>query len=201
MLYWWLGRRTWWIKGGRLYSIHGCNTLEIPCWYARGRWRYIKSVNWLQTAAIHFMDNGKSNEMSASNHPMRTWDEDKGSVFDGALNFKLISSTRKRNDICEPWPALFCANSSPPPLSLCTNHDFSSMPTKVWFITIVQYITVITLFWKVRWSRHELYCIFNNTCYIYRCLWCITSWLSKTIMYNTFVRELKRCRAIQCNHL
>ena len=26
MLYWWLGRRTWWIKGGRLYSIHGCNT-------------------------------------------------------------------------------------------------------------------------------------------------------------------------------
>ena len=27
MLYWWLGRRTWWIKGGRLYSVHGCNTL------------------------------------------------------------------------------------------------------------------------------------------------------------------------------
>ena len=21
MLYWWLGRRTWWIKGGRLYSM------------------------------------------------------------------------------------------------------------------------------------------------------------------------------------
>ena len=44
MLYWWLGRHTWWIKGGRLYSIHGLNTLvQIRTWGALG---------WLNTQCL-----------------------------------------------------------------------------------------------------------------------------------------------------
>ena len=49
MLYWWLGRRTWWIKGGRLYSIHGCNTLLELAWLfssMKKKWKKSKCVHY-----------------------------------------------------------------------------------------------------------------------------------------------------------